>query len=83
MFTMSARAGAVLRRWRIKAGLSQYDLAPRVGVDQYKVSRWESGRTEPSLTEAFKLEDVSGGEVPARLWKRSERSLRAAKSAGT
>lgn len=37
-----------LRNWRESRGLSQHDLAARLGVDQSTVSRIERGELEPS-----------------------------------
>ena len=43
------RTPVVLRAARLEAGLAQAALAARLGVDQSTISRWESGRDEPSL----------------------------------
>lgn len=39
-----------LRRWRSEAGLSQSEIAVRLGTTQSVVSRWENGHDEPRLT---------------------------------
>lgn len=36
------------RQVRVMAGLSQADLARRIGVSRLSVGRWESGKTVPS-----------------------------------
>jgi len=38
-----------IRRWRQEAGLSQAQLARRLGTTQSAVSRWEKGHDEPRL----------------------------------
>lgn len=38
-----------IRRWRQTAGLTQAELAARLGTTQSAVSRWERGRDEPRL----------------------------------
>lgn len=38
-----------LRELRKQAGLSQAELADRIGVHQVSVSRWETGLNDPSL----------------------------------
>lgn len=38
-----------IRVWRRQAGLSQAQLARRVGTTQSAVSRWEQGHDEPRL----------------------------------
>jgi transcriptional regulator with XRE-family HTH domain len=41
--------GLNIRKHRIAAGLSQEELASRMGVEQYYVSGWEAGRRNPTL----------------------------------
>jgi transcriptional regulator with XRE-family HTH domain len=36
-----------LRRWREGRGISQSDLARRLGVDRVTVARWETGARQP------------------------------------
>lgn len=43
------RLGAVIRDGRVAAGLTQTELAARVGVDQGTVSAWECGIAVPRL----------------------------------
>lgn len=38
-----------IRTWRLDAGLSQAELARRMGTTQSAVSRWEQGHDEPRL----------------------------------
>lgn len=40
----------MIRSARIAAGLSQVELAKRIGTTQSAVSRWESGKDDPRLT---------------------------------
>lgn len=42
--------GMNVRRCRLAAGLSQEELAARMGVEQYYVSGLESGRRNPTIT---------------------------------
>jgi transcriptional regulator with XRE-family HTH domain len=42
--------GPLVREARIQAGLSQVDLAERLGTTQSAVSRWEHGHDEPRLS---------------------------------
>ena len=44
--------GDKLKQARVNAGVSQVELAERIGVYQKDISRWESGDITPSL-EAF------------------------------
>lgn len=47
-----------IRNKRIEIGLSQAELAERIGVTQSTISFWESGRYEPSLSDLRKLSQV-------------------------
>lgn len=47
--------GQALARVREVAGLTQGELAKKVGIDQSLISYWESGRRQPSATRFKKL----------------------------
>ena len=42
----------VIRQRRSELGMSQADLATRVGVDRRQIRRYESGETQPTLSVA-------------------------------
>jgi transcriptional regulator with XRE-family HTH domain len=44
------RYAAMLKSLRERAGLSQAELARRLGINQPSLSRWESGQGEPGLS---------------------------------
>jgi len=44
-----------IRRWRIRLGMTQDQLARRVGVLQPVVSCWESGERVPSYARSLEL----------------------------
>lgn len=46
----------LLREARARAGLSQQDIAARLGVTQPTVSNWEQGRTQPRANQMAELE---------------------------
>lgn len=48
---------------RLKAGLTQYELAKRLDVTSMAVSHWESGRREPPLSMLRKIAAVLGVRV--------------------
>lgn len=56
-------AGALLRRARVKAGLSQAELAARAGVTQSVVSAYESGHRQPSVPTLAALIDAAGYDL--------------------
>lgn len=43
---------------RKKAGLTQKELAEKLGVDQSAVSFWETGRSAPRGAKLFRLADI-------------------------
>lgn len=48
---MTAREfGAMLKTLREKAGLSQTELAKRLGIYQSSIARWENGQGEPGVS---------------------------------
>lgn len=50
------------------SGMSQADLAKELGVAQSMISDWAGDRRHPSLQNAFALEVVTNGAVPAKSW---------------
>lgn len=49
-----------IRELRRKAGMTQRDLAARMGVSHMSVSHWESARNEPSARQLRALAQVFG-----------------------
>jgi len=49
-----------LRLLREEAGLSQAEIARRIGVDDSAISQWENGRRQPNLALAKRLAGVFG-----------------------
>ncbi len=58
-----------LRKLRERLGLSQQQLARRLGVDRATVTRWENGTRRPSKLAELALEGV-GEARDARAWQR-------------
>ena len=70
-----------MRKWRKKADLSQEAAAALVSVDQSTWARWERGTVQPSLDQAVRIQEISKGEMPVHMWKRSNASkLRATRA---
>lgn len=55
---MMASLGEELRRWRIRHGLTQTDLALRLGCPQASISRIERGIKSPTLRTLEKLKQA-------------------------
>jgi transcriptional regulator with XRE-family HTH domain len=69
-----ARIGPVVERLRMEVGLTQADLARRVGTTQAAISKIETGRTVPGLELLDRLAAAIGrpitltfGEAPEQL----------------
>src|ERR1019366_7247037 len=78
MVSETLAAGALLRRARKGAGLSQQELAVRAGVTQSVISAYESGYRQPAVPTLAALVDAAGYELvmdlrqqPGRLSKLS------------
>lgn len=52
--------GQLIREARLRAGLTQAELAERAGTAQPAVARWESGRTAVSLDDVLRLIRLCG-----------------------
>ena len=56
-----------IRKTRLRAGLTQAELARRVGTTQSAISRLESGRVRPSLATLERLANACGATLELRL----------------
>lgn len=52
--------GEFIRRHRAYRGLTQEELASHIGVKFITVSRWETGKTEPTITQMINILEVLG-----------------------
>jgi transcriptional regulator with XRE-family HTH domain len=56
--TVAERFGWNLRIARRKAGLSQRELAERMGRDQSRIAVWESGKRQPRIDTVVRLAEA-------------------------
>jgi transcriptional regulator with XRE-family HTH domain len=56
-------SGDLLREGRLRAGLTQQQLARRAGTSQSAIARWESGAVQPSLERLRELIRACGLEL--------------------
>jgi transcriptional regulator with XRE-family HTH domain len=56
-------SGDLLREARLRAGLTQKELARRAGTSQSAIARWESGAVQPSLERLRELIRACGLEL--------------------
>ena len=52
-----------IARHRLAAGLTQTQLAQKLGVTQLTITRWEHGARNPRRTMLYKLAEVLGCEA--------------------
>jgi transcriptional regulator with XRE-family HTH domain len=60
-------SAALLREARLRAGLSQLELAERSGKGRVQIGRWEIGTVAPSLDNLIELIHACGLELPLTL----------------
>lgn len=58
MAISAAAIGANIAAARIRHGMSQRELADKLGVDQSTVSYWETGTNEVTLTKLVRIADA-------------------------
>ena len=61
------RSADLIREARLRAGLTQYELAERTGRDRSVIARWEQGAVAPSLETLVELVRACGFELPLEL----------------
>ena len=52
---------------RTRARLSQTQLAQKMGTDQARISRWESGAASPTVETLRRMADATGTELVVRF----------------
>jgi transcriptional regulator with XRE-family HTH domain len=66
---------------RVKAGLSQAELAERMGTSQSAIARLESGRVRPSLTTLKRLAEATGTTLRISLEPKKPKKERGKRAA--
>jgi transcriptional regulator with XRE-family HTH domain len=69
------RSADLIREARLRAGLTQYELADRTGRDRSVIARWEQGAVAPSLETLVELVRACGFELPLELVPRGASNL--------
>lgn len=59
--------GVPIRQARLRAGLSQRQLAERMGIKQSVIARWETGTTSPTFETVMHAVGVCGFFLENRL----------------
>ena len=61
------RAAELIREARLRAGLTQYELAQRSGRERSVIARWEQGAVSPSFDNLLELIWACGFDLPLVL----------------
>ena len=61
------RSASVIRDARLRAGLTQAELADRTRRDRSVIARWEQGVVAPSLDTLLELVRACGFDLPLEL----------------
>jgi len=61
------RSAALIREARLRAGLTQAELAERTGRDRSVIARWEQGAVAPSVETLVELVRSCGFDLPLAL----------------
>lgn len=60
-------SATLIREARLRAGLTQQDLAARSGRERSVIARWEQGVVSPSLETLLELVRFCGFDLPLEL----------------
>jgi len=71
----------LIREARLRAGLTQYELADLTGRDRTVIARWEQGTVAPSLETLLELLRACGFDLPLELTPDEPASDRLGKNA--
>jgi len=70
-------SAVLLQQARRRAGLTQTELAARVGTTQSAIARWERGATRPTVERLESIVDACGFELRLGLEAREDDDLAA------
>ena len=71
----------LIREARLRAGLTQYELADLTGRDRTVIARWERGTVAPSLETLLEVLRACGFDLPLELTPYEPASDRLGKNA--
>lgn len=61
------RSADLIREARLRAGLTQHELAERSGRERSVIARWEQGTVAPSIETLVELVRACGFDLPLEL----------------
>lgn len=67
MTTIAQQAGNLIREARKQKGLTQKELGDKLGIGESRVSKYESGKHNPTLATLQKIADILSVEIVLAL----------------
>jgi hypothetical protein len=67
-------AARIIREARVKAGLTQTELAERLGKERAQIARWEIGGQEPSFANVAAVVEACGFSLRVEIGEREATS---------
>jgi transcriptional regulator with XRE-family HTH domain len=67
------RGARLIREARLRAGLTQQELADHSGRERSVIARWEQGAVSPSFDNLLAVIEACGFELPLELVPRGDR----------
>ncbi len=61
------RGGQLIREARLRAGLTQTELAEKTGRERSVIARWEQGAVSPSVDNLLAIVEACGYDLPLVL----------------
>jgi transcriptional regulator with XRE-family HTH domain len=61
------KSATLLREARLRAGMTQQEVAERIGTNRPQIARWEAGAMAPSLDTLLDLVRACGFDLPLEL----------------
>ena len=70
--SVAMTSAQIIRRARLKAELTQTELAQRIGRDRAQVARWETGGQDPSFENLCAIVEACGFVLKLEIAERQE-----------
>lgn len=70
--SLTMTSGQIIREARLKAGLTQAELAERLGRERAQIARWEIGGQEPSFENLRSVVEACGFVLKLQIAEREE-----------
>jgi DNA-binding XRE family transcriptional regulator len=66
----NTQSPSLFEAWTQKSGKSKTEVAAALGISLSGLYQIISGRTQPRLETALKIEELTEGKLPAKVWSK-------------